>query len=301
MNLTVNTLLFVLLIQCGITAAVMWPANSAENSSTNHILAPSSMGSIDEIHIGDEFDNEAVLVKSGEQWLLPNLENLPADSTKVNSLIENVINNTVVWPIAHSPAARQRFQVADYYYQRRLTFFSQGKNLDTIYLGTSPGFRKVHARNDNQDAIFSITLNTFDTPAVSGAWLEPRLLQIRTPVRIDSDFYNLRFENGHWLSGIGGTPDESELESLITALKSIQIDGVANEDLQRELSSAEADLILHIQSLAGDVTLELITLDNEHFINSSEYPFFFKLSAFDFDRLTGIDPRLVSGEDNAPQ
>jgi hypothetical protein len=259
------------------------------------------MGSIDEIHIGDEFDNEAVLVKSGEQWLLPNLENLPADSTKVNSLIENVINNTVVWPIAHSPAARQRFQVADYYYQRRLTFFSQGKNLDTIYLGTSPGFRKVHARNDNQDAIFSITLNTFDTPAVSGAWLEPRLLQIRTPVRIDSDFYNLRFENGHWLSGIGGTPDESELEALITALKSIQIDGVANEDLQRELSSAEADLILHIQSLAGDVTLELITLDNEHFINSSEYPFFFKLSAFDFDRLTGIDPRLVSGEDNAPQ
>jgi hypothetical protein len=35
---------------------------------------------------------------------------------------------------------------------------------------------------------------------------------------------------------------------------------------------------------------------NEHFIYSSEYPIFFTLSAYDFDRLTGVDPRLISGE-----
>jgi hypothetical protein len=46
------------------------------------------------------------------------------------------------------------------------------------------------------------------------------------------------------------------------------------------------------------VTLELITLDGNHFIHSSEYPLFFELSAYDFDRLMGIDFRLVSGEES---
>ena len=87
-----------------------------------------------------------------------------------------------------------------------------------------------------------------------------------------------------------------ELERLISALKSLQIDGIAGEDLQNELSAVEADLVMAIQSPTGHVTLELITVANEHFIYSSEYPLFFTLSAYDFDRLTRVDLRLISGE-----
>lgn len=268
------------------------------STRTEQALAPFSDSAIDEVRIGDEFDNEVILVRSGKQWLLPELQHVPADLAKVEALLHSIIHQAGSWPIARSPVARQRFQVADYYYQRRLTLMSGGEKLGTLYLGTSPGFRKVHARNEDQDAIYSITLNAFEAPAVSGAWIETRLLQVRAPLRIDADLYNLHFENGHWLSGTGGVPDEQELETLISALKTLQVDGVANEDLQRELSAAEADLILQIQSLAGKVTLELLTLNEEHFIHSSEYPLFFKLSAFDFDRLTDIDFRLISGEDS---
>mgnify|MGYP000105184428 CR=1 FL=1 len=87
-----------------------------------------------------------------------------------------------------------------------------------------------------------------------------------------------------------------ELKGLISTLKSLQIDGVAGEELQHELSTVEPDLVMAIQSLTGDVTLKLITVDNGHFIYSSEYPIFFTLSAYDFDRLTAVDPRLISGE-----
>ena len=68
---------------------------------------------------------------------------------------------------------------------------------------------------------------------------------------------------------------------------------------QRELAAVEADLLMKIQTLAGEVSLELITLDDNYFIRSSEYPLFFKLSAYDFDRLTKIDIRLISGEENS--
>jgi Domain of unknown function (DUF4340) len=293
---SVAVLLLVLLIQCGITAAVFWPRQIQVNTSTEQALAPFSDSAIDEVRISDAFNNEVVLARSGKQWLLPELEQVPADTAKVDALLHSIIHQAGSWPIGHSPAAQQRFQVAKNYYQKRLTLWSQGEQLGTIYLGTSPGFRKVHARNESQDAIYSINLEAQQSSALGTDWLDPGLLQVRTPLRIDADLYNLYFENGVWRSGTGGTPDEQELQVLIAALKTLQVEGVADGNLQRELSDVEADLLLKIQGLAGEVSLELLTLNGNHFIHSSEYPLFFKLSAYDFDRLVGIDFRLISGE-----
>ena len=300
MNRTVTALLLVFLIQCGITAAVYWRTPGPVSPSMVQSLAPLDAGSIDEVRIGDNYDNETVLVKAGDRWLLPYLGGLPADPGKVDKLLDGITHPPEGWPVAKTTTARQRFQVADYYYQRRVTLLEAGVQLDTIYLGTSPGFRKVHARSQAADAIYSITFNAFDAPAISGAWLEPRLLQVRAPLRIAADSYSLHFDGTKWLSGTGRAPDERELEALISALRSLQVDGVAAQDLQRELSEAEADLVLRVDSLAGEVTLELFSVDDEYFIYSSEYPMFFKLSAYDYDRLTGIDFRLISGETGAP-
>jgi hypothetical protein len=292
----VATLLLVLVIQCGLVAVVFWPHSIAVNGSAQEVLTPFSTAEVDELRIGDEFDNEAILVKSGDQWLLPDMENLPADAGKVEEVLKALQIAPGSWPIAHSSAARQRFQVADYYYQRRITLLSGGTKLGTVYLGTSPGFQKVHARNESGNAIFSIALSNFDVPAVNAAWLEPRLLQVRAPLRIDADLYNLYLENGKWLSRTGGTPDEKELEALITALRTLRVDGVASEDTQRDLSMAEADLVLTLQSLTGEVTLQVVTQGGKHYIHSSEFPLFFELNAKTYERLAGVDASLIAGE-----
>jgi Domain of unknown function (DUF4340) len=297
-NRWVSALLLILLIQTGIVAVVFWPDKASQEHTTTRLLAPFPITAIDELHIGDEFDNEAVLVRSGEKWLLPDRENLPANAKTIDKLLHDLTNQSGNWPVARSSAARQRFQVADYFYQKKLKLFSGGEELGTVFLGTSPGFRKVHARNADQNAIYSISLNGFEVPASSEAWLDPKLLQVRVPLRIDTDLYNLYIEDGRWKSATGVRPDKAELENLLSALKELQVNGIADEDLQRELAEVEDDLVLTIQSLAGEVTLEVITRNGEHFIHSSEFPLFFNLSAFDFDRLTGVDARLISGEDS---
>ncbi|MCB1704218.1 MAG: DUF4340 domain-containing protein [Halioglobus sp.] len=293
----IPALIVVLVIQCAIVATVFWPQPASRQQDARQAFAAFPIDAIDELHIGDEFDNEVVLVRSGEQWLLPDLEDLPADASRVDALLKSLTTQSGSWPVADSPAARQRFQVADYYYQKRLSLLSGGQPLGTIYFGTSPGFRKVHARNDRQDAIYSIAFDTVAFPAVSGAWLDRNLLQIRAPLQIDSDLYNLRFENGNWLLATGGQPDEQALATLITTLKNLQVDGIASEDLQRELSAAEADLVLTVQGLAGEVTLKFVTLKDRHFIHSSEFPLFFECSTSDYARLVGIDAGLISGDD----
>jgi len=295
-NRAVTVLLLVLLIQCGLVAVVYWPQRDSGVNTAEDVLVPFSTAAVDELIVGDNFDNEVMLVKSGDQWLLPDMENLPADPGKVDVVLNAIQPEPGSWPIARSAAARQRFQVADYYYQRRLTLLAGGEILGTLYLGTSPGFHKIHTRNDQEDAIYSIDLSAFEVPAVSGAWLDSRLLQVRAPLRIDADLYNLAFEDGQWRSGTGGTPDEQELEKLLSALKALQVNGVADEDLQRELSATEADLVLSVEGLAGTVTLQLITQGGKHYIHSSEFPLFFELGTAEYDRLAGIDAGLISGE-----
>ena len=288
-------LLLLLLLQCGLLAALYWPASDPQRQAPAAALAPVEAAAIDEIRIGDEHDNEAVLQRAGEHWLLPDLDGLPADPDQVGKLLAVLTGRISGWPVAQSGAARQRFQVADYLYQRRIALTCGGAPCGEIYLGTSLGFRKVHARSAGREEIYSIEFNAFDAPGSPGAWLDPRLLQVRTPLRITADGYSsVQLRDGDWLSGRGTPVDAREVLALTSALRSLQVDGVAGADTQRDLSQAQADLVLQVAGLGGEVTLELYRLGDRHFIHSSEYPLFFRLSAYDYDRLTGIDLRLVS-------
>jgi len=296
MSRVVSLLLLLSLVQCVIVIGLYWPQSSGvaqSPDSVTQLFAPSITGGADEIVIDDEHDSEVRLSKRGERWLLPELGSLPADSDRIEKLLATLAGEQTGWPVASTVAARQRFQVANYHYQRRLTLMANGEELGVLYLGTSPGFRKVHARRGGQDAIFSINLSLFDIPGESELWLDRRLLQIRTPTRIVADGYSLTREGDHWVSGIGQEPDSRELEALLGALRSLQVEGVASPDMQRELSGTEARLVLEIQSLSGEFTLEFFSTEGEHFIYSSEYALFFLLSDYDYERFTSIDARLL--------
>ena len=295
MNRKISSLLWVLALQCALALAVFWPSPDGQRKA-HEPLAPSPRERVDVIYVGDEFDNETVLARVGESWILPELEDLPADTAMVDKLLEAIATGHSAWPAATTIAARQRFQVASYHYKRRIRLFEGDGMLATIFLGTSPGFRKIYSRNESQHAIYSIAFNAHDAPGDSGAWLDRKLLQTRTPLAIVADGYSLQRDGETWLSGIGQVPDQRELLALLDALRSLQIEGLASEDQQRDLAAAEADLVLQVESLAGAVTLELFREGDRHFIHSGEYPLYFTISADGYDRLAGIDVGLISGE-----
>lgn len=283
-----------LMLQLVILLLVYRPASILPDAPTGEPLAPFPTDRIDEIHIGDSKDQEAQLQMQDGVWSLPDFEGLPADASKIQSLIDAISSDDIGWPVAETVAARQRFQVAAYYFRRRITFIGDGELLGTIYLGTSPGFRKVHARNDAQDAIYNLEFNAFDAPAVSEGWLDRKLLQIADPQAIEGAGFSLVKEQGIWRNAAGGQPEQRELDALLLALRSLQVEAVADEDDQRTLSEMTPALSLRITDAAGTCDLELYELDGGHAAYSSRHALFFALSAYDFDRLAGIDGRLLA-------
>ena len=250
---------------------------------------------IDELRIEDSHGGNLHLRKSGSLWLLPQLSGLPADPEKLEKVLQTLTQDDPGWAVAHTLAARQRFQVAHYHYRRKLSLYSLGDPVATVYLGTSPGFRKVHARDENQEAIYSLDLNLYDLPMDAGQWLEPRLLQLRAPLQINADGYSLSRQDGQWQLGSGAVPDQRELQALLDALRNLQVAGIADEQQQETALGQEATLILEVVGLSGSRQLALYKLGEEHFISSSEYPFLFHISAYDYDKLIGIDSFMLSG------
>lgn len=296
MSHSVVALVLLTVLQSFLLGILVWPPSTLLDEENTSALLPFNPDTIDEIHLGDDYDNEIILLRIGEHWILPDEENLPVDRSMVEAMINSLAEAHDDWPVAKSTAARQRFQVAAYHYQRRLTLIGKGELLGTVYLGTAPAFRRVHSRNDAQNAIYSIVYNTFDAPATRGGWLDKSLLQVRTPLHIRSAQYDLQRDGDVWLSSWGATPEPGELQALVDALRELQIKGLANEDMQRTLSMAEPELRLDITSLGGQQTLELFQVAGEYFIYHSRYPVFFSLADSDFQSLTTIDVKRLRGE-----
>lgn len=294
MNRVGVALLVLLLAQLGWLGYLYNQARGAGGANVSTRLADIGPFHIDELRIEDSNGNRARLLRERDAWQLSGPGKLPADAERIGRLLDQLSSEDPGWAVAQSPAARQRFRVADYHYRRRVDLLAQGEVVATVFMGTSPSFRKVHARNADSDAIYSINLNLFDLPAVESAWLDRNLLSVKAPLRIVADGYSLDRSSGAWRLGDGGRPDSRELAALVDALQALQVSGVASASLTESARRREAALILQVESLSGIDTLSLYRSGDQHLIHSDRWQQTFLLSAYTYDTLTGIDAMLMS-------
>ncbi|MFV8818623.1 DUF4340 domain-containing protein [Haliea sp. E17] len=287
-------LLTLLLFQLGLLG---WLLRSAGNADGNTIplLVQTGTYVVDTLRIEDSAGDSAMLHKGANGWMLPQLNGLPADSERVEALLKTLTATDAGWAIAHSSAARQRFEVASYRFQRKITLVAQGRELGSVYIGSSPGFRRLYARSAHKNPIYSIPLNRHEIPAHDDGWLLPSLLQVRAPVAISSDGYSLRHSNGQWLDGNGNRVAEEQIEALQHALRDLRAEGLAPQQLADSLQPAQAELILGIESLGGNFTLEFYLHEGQHYLRSSRYPFLFRLPGFIYERIRGLDSLILTG------
>jgi hypothetical protein len=293
-NRTGTYLLLLLLAQLGWLGYLYNQERAAGGASVSARLADIGPFHIDELYIDDSRDNRVRLVRERNGWIVPGLGDLPADGERVAMLLEQLTGEDPGWAVAHTLAARQRFRVADYHFRRRIRLLAQDAPVATVFLGTSPSFRKVHARNADDDAIYSISLNLFDLPARQDGWLDAGLLELKAPLRIAADGYSLDRSSGEWRLGDGSRPDARELAALLDALQGLQVSGVADAALAGSLGTGEAALILQVESLSGTDTLSLHQKGDRYLVHSARWQQYFLVSAYTFDTLTGIDAMLMS-------
>lgn len=254
---------------------------------------------------GDEGgEGKVVLAKKDDAWQLP--DGLPADAAKVDEVIKKLADAAAGWPVATSASVQERFELVEDNHQRRLTLSAGGETVADIYLGTSPGYRKTHARRVDDDNIYAITFSNYQAGMKESDWLDKALLRpdgALTGLRYDSAFAEppapvfalTKNEEGVWAAASGAALDQAKVETLagrFTGLTVTDVSDVAAEEVLAEVSeeagaAAEDEpktpvkMVFALADDAGAATLTIRRMDDGDYLAASDrLPGVYKLSSY---------------------
>ena len=228
-----------------------------------------------------EFDSEAVtrleikaprtddkpaiaLDQRGDAWLLSSHFDYPADATAVKTLLGKIAGMQSRGPTTVSEAAHKQLEVGADNYQRKLVL--TGGEVTTLFLGSSPKFRKLTVRVDGAVETHSVAnLSIGDVPVDMSDWVDPVYVDIpeRTiaAITIETPATNLTLERseGRWRLVGATTPDAPSLDQeavgkLVTAAAKIELEEVVGGEAEERFgfASPQARITIGIDSGAAN-------------------------------------------------
>jgi len=237
---------------------------------------------IDHITIAESDGKQTELKKVNGQWQLPDYFDLPADQQKVDNILDTLKHTQSGWPVATTESGRERFEVADDKFQKRIVLSDGDKALQTLYLGTSPGFRQLHVRRAGEEDVYSVKLNSYDFPDQSDKWLNTNLLQTNGDIAaLSGPDFSFDKHGDQWQLKEGkGEVVTSELDKMTQALGTLHVQAAA------EKVPDKANYELTVQAGGDTLTYQFFADGDNHFVRRNDYPEAFKLSTSDYEKLT---------------
>jgi hypothetical protein len=241
---------------------------------------------VDKIVVQDNA-NSATLVRDGDTWQLADLAELPANAARIDTLLGNLAGIRTQWPVVSSAAGRERLEVADDKFQRRLTLYRNDTQVGELYFGTSPGFRQTHARRAGDDDVYAITFNNFDLPADDNDWLDKELLAVADVTAIKGQDFELSKNAEGWqlaaLPSVLETGlDTAKAEGLATALRNLRVLRVA------DAAPAGESRALSVTTKDGVREFVFTKAGTEYFVKRDDRAQSFTISSSDYDKLGAV-------------
>jgi len=290
MKKTIAILGALLILQLGVAAALRLERPSHEAFQARVPLLTFNASAVDTITISNGDDTTLSLRKQKGTWQLPALGGFPADSAAVQRLLGKLAAMKQGWPVATTAAAAQRFKVAPKSFERRILLSHGGQTLAELYVGTSPGLRKVHVRRPGQQSIYAVAFNTFDAPIKTDDWIDKRVVQTKLEElqRIELPALTLLREKEDWR-----LPDLGDDEAMAAEEARKLAQQVANITISSVLLKAPAQpgkplLQYTLTTKSGDrktFTFYQANGGDGYLLKTSQRPEYFKVPAFYVDNI----------------
>ncbi|NRA44536.1 MAG: DUF4340 domain-containing protein [Oligoflexales bacterium] len=179
MKKSINILASLLLVQIVLAIFLLTREEPTATFTAKEPLLAVTDSSVDKIVIEskeDEKVNSLELVKKDGLWMIPSYHNFPASENKIRDFLASMGSFKKSWPVGKTKISAKQFKVVDDSFERRLTFYNADKKQSTLYLGSSPSFKKVHARVNDDDYTHSIGFNTYEAQVNSKEWIDKNYL-----------------------------------------------------------------------------------------------------------------------------
>ncbi len=280
-----NTALFIMLIlQISVAVSMHHNSRSAVNEQFNQPVMDIIATSVDRISLDDGKGKACVLSRVNDQWQLDNYHKMPADQSKVKSVLDKLEKDKSGWPVATTESSRLRFKVADNDYRKKLVLSSNAGD-KTLYLGVSPGFRQLNVRRQDEEQVYSVKLNDYDFPLKDIDWMDKTLLQPAADINsITAADFSLSKLNGKWtLENSDKAVDSKEVNKITGTLSRLRVQSV-----EEKAATTDAYQIA-LKANDKEYQYKLFKAEDNYYIRRNDFDVAFKISQSDYDSLTVAD------------
>ena len=231
MKKLINILVGVLALQVIIVAALNLRSSDLGAFHSQEKLLGVDLLATDKISIEEKTKPALVLEKKDGKWVLPAAFGFPASMSKFDQTLRKLADMTRSWPVGKTDDAARQFKLTDKDFERKITFSKGDKPIKILYLGSSPEFRKVHAKLSDDPLIYAINFSTFEATTAAADWLDKDLLKIEAKeiARIEVNSLVLKGEDGKFsVEGVGAEEEarQTEVDSLAAKVRGLAIQDV---------------------------------------------------------------------------
>ncbi|MFW2373417.1 MAG: DUF4340 domain-containing protein [Gammaproteobacteria bacterium] len=310
MNRFNQILLAILALQVLIAGGIFVASQPASPDDIQSSLLAANKDEIDKIIIARNDHKQILLRRVNGQWQLPDYYQLSASQARVNDMLDKLQTTKSGWPVATTQSSHQRFEVSDNNFQKKIILANGDNERQTIYLGSSPGFRQLHIRKKGDDEVYAVKLNSFEFQTESSDWLDKNLLQPKQDiVSLKGPDFSFDKQDSHWqlVNGDGEIIEES-LNKLTDTLARLTVQEAA------EKPSGKIDYELSVTTVSDKLIYQFFKANNQHFITRNDYEQAFKMNASDYENITSQtakqlvkqttasekQPPMVEGKNKSP-
>jgi hypothetical protein len=232
----------------------------------------------------------------GTSWRLPEAFNAPADTDKVEGLLRRLADLKQGLAVATTKGAAKRFKVSDDNFERHVILKKGDEVVADFYLGTSPSFKKVHARVHDRLEVVSIPLSTYELEAEADPWVDRDLARTEKE-KINSlsmaDIELTRQDKSWHLAGLAADEElkTEEVEKLLADVGGLTVQGVLDPAAYSDLFQEKPALTLNLTLADGSkVTDIFVKPEKEHYyvMKRPGYDFSLKVNSVAVDEIRKI-------------
>lgn len=281
-----------LVVQVALAAFVFWPRPAA-SSGGGSLLPDYKAADVTRLTISDSEGKTLALAKSGENWVLPEAGDFPADAAKITPLLDKIEKVRTNRLVTQTEGSHARLKVAAADFNSLLEIGLKDGASHKLYVGSSAGASATHVRADEQPEVYLTgDLTSFDANVQASAWINTLYFTVpqtaTTGLTLENANGTFEFvkEGETWtLKGLkaGETFNETNFTSLLSQAGGINM----SEPLgQTEEAAYGLDKPLATVTLkTADKTYTLTVgaksdEDNSFVVKSSESPYYVRVAEF---------------------
>jgi hypothetical protein len=306
MNRLNRILIVILVLQLALAAVVFWPRRATTEEGQS--LFPNFEASrVVRVTITGADGEQIELAKEGADWVLPEADNYPVQSSEVSAMLEKIAGLQTGQMVTETSGSQERLGVADDSFERKVELELDDGTRYTLYVGTSPSFGATHVRAGGEDQVYLTTeLLASDVGVFPTDWADRTYFSIPQDqvMRLSLENQNGEFTFIRLVSGgelaptqeVWSMADLAQDETLNTSAVQTLLNRATSVAMQRPLGTEEKPeygmdsptAVVTLRTQSEEEGTKSYTLrvgaknpdDGSYVIISSESPYYVRVSEF---------------------